>query len=217
VTDNASAGATPVVAGATPAQTPPPTDASPAAPAPPATGEPDVLGDPGKRALDAMKAERDAATRAAKAAEKELQTLREAALSETEKRDKRLAELEGKEADWQREKQDLVLHSSVERAAAKIGFVDVSDAYGLLDRTAITFEDDGSPKNIDKLLTDLAKAKPYLVGRGRPLGSADAGVIGNPPHEFLASQLNDRAFYQANQVAIMAAMRDGRIVDDNPK
>ena len=76
------AGATPAAGGATPPQTPPaasapaPTpQAQPAAvPAPDPSAPDDALGlgDAGKRALDAMKAERNAAIAASKAAEREL-------------------------------------------------------------------------------------------------------------------------------------------------
>lgn len=83
-----SAGATPAAAGATPAQTTPVSPAAgtaPAAPETPATGEPDGLGDAGKRAIDRMKAERDAAQTAAKAASDELAALKLASASDSEK------------------------------------------------------------------------------------------------------------------------------------
>jgi hypothetical protein len=60
-------------------------------PAPAPASEPSApddvagLGDAGKRALDAMKAERNAAIAAAKAAERELEQLKAASLSESEK------------------------------------------------------------------------------------------------------------------------------------
>src|SRR3954468_8968302 len=87
-----SAGATPAAEGATPPQTPPATPAPSTQPVPASTspGDPSAddalgLGDAGKRALDAMKAERNAAVTAAKAAERQLEELRAASLSETEK------------------------------------------------------------------------------------------------------------------------------------
>jgi len=75
------AGATPVEAGATPAQTAAPTNAAPE----PATGDPEALGDAGKRALDLMKSERDAAVKAAKAAEKERDELKSRTQTDQEK------------------------------------------------------------------------------------------------------------------------------------
>lgn len=66
-------------------QAPPQQEAPPAAAAPPATGDPDALGDAGKKALDAMKAERNAASSRAKALERELDQFRKASMSEAEK------------------------------------------------------------------------------------------------------------------------------------
>lgn len=89
------AGATPAVGGATPPQTPPaasapastpqPVPAPTPAPEPSAPDDVPGLGDAGKRALDAMKAERNAALAAAKAAERELEQLRTANQTESEK------------------------------------------------------------------------------------------------------------------------------------
>lgn len=51
---------------------------------PPATGD-DVLGDAGKQAIDRMKADKVAAERRSKALERELEQVRQATMSETEK------------------------------------------------------------------------------------------------------------------------------------
>jgi hypothetical protein len=51
----------------------------------PATGDTDALGDAGKKAIDAMKAERNAAASRAKALERELNQFRQASMSESEK------------------------------------------------------------------------------------------------------------------------------------
>lgn len=83
MTDNASVPATGIVAGAMPVQTSPAPPAAATPPDAPATG--DALGDPGKKALDAMKAERNAAVNAAKAAEAELEKLRLTTATDFEK------------------------------------------------------------------------------------------------------------------------------------
>ena len=117
------AGVTPAAGGATPPQTPPaasapaPTpQAQPAAiPAPDPSAPDDTLGlgDAGKRALDAMKAERNAAIAASKAAERELEELRTASLSETEKA---IATARKAGADEVTER----LHARVRRAEVKL-------------------------------------------------------------------------------------------------
>jgi hypothetical protein len=213
------AGAMPAAADATSAQSTT-TGAAGTPPAMGATPSPtdDPLGDAGKRALDAERSTARDAVKRADAAEKALKALQDAQLSESEKKDKRLVELEGKQAEWESERQGLVLRSAVTTEAGKLGFIDPTDAIGLIDRSAVEFAKDGTPQNVDILLTALAKAKPHLIGRGRPFGSADAGVGGTSGAPiFQASQLNDRTFYVAHQAEIMEAMRQGRIVDDNPK
>jgi len=117
------AGATPAAGGATPPQTPPvasapaPTPQAQPAPTPvPDPSAPDdllALGDAGKRALDAMKAERNAAIAASKAAERELEQLRSASLSENEKA---IAAARKAGADEVTER----LHARVRRAEVKL-------------------------------------------------------------------------------------------------
>lgn len=213
------AGAIPVAAGAIPAQSNPAPDAGQQ----PATGATDqdaedlkALGDPGKRALDLMKAARKAAEDRAKAAESELETLRTANLSESEKRDKRLSDLEREQADWSRERQDLLLRSAVQQQALRLGFTHPELALGVLDRSAIQFEASGEPKNLETLLTDLTKAYPELVGAVRPSGSADGGPRGSTAagRVYKASELNDRAFYEKNRADINQAYRENRILAD---
>ncbi len=63
---------------------PPSADPPPADPPKPATGE-DALGDAGKKALDAMKAERNEAQRQLKTMQRELEQLRQQQMSESEK------------------------------------------------------------------------------------------------------------------------------------
>jgi len=116
-------GATPAAGGATPPQTPP----AASAPAPTPQAQPAAipasdpsapddtlgLGDAGKRALDAMKAERNAALAASKAAERELEQLRTASLSENEKA---IAAARKAGADEVTER----LHARVRRAEVKL-------------------------------------------------------------------------------------------------
>ncbi|HEY8818400.1 MAG TPA: hypothetical protein VIM25_06235, partial [Candidatus Limnocylindrales bacterium] len=45
---------------------------------------------------------------------------------------------------------------------------------------AIEFDESGKPKNVDKLLTDLATEKTYLTGAARG-GSFDGGPRGKAP------------------------------------
>lgn len=206
------AGAMPAAGGATLPQTPPASEP----PAPPATGVADdgALGEAGKRALEAERAARRDAEARAKAAADELDKLKTAALSEDEKRQKRLADLERDQADWQRERQEFLLERAVERSAAKLGFADPADALGLLDRTALEFETDGRPRNVEQQLQALAKAKPYLLNQARPGASFDTGTAGRGSAGgaiYSLDQLRDTKFYEANRDDILLARKEGRI------
>ncbi|MHB8398437.1 MAG: phage scaffolding protein [Candidatus Limnocylindrales bacterium] len=221
-TETTSAGAMPAVAGATPAQSDPVqtgSTGSQTGATQPATGSTthpgdSTLGDPGKRAIDSERTARAEAEKRAKSAEDELKKLRDANLSDAEKRDKRLVELEREQLTWQRERQEITLSSSVERIASRLGFADPADALGLLDHSAIEFEDTGAPKNLDALLGALLKAKPYLAAASsRASGSYDQGVRGGPQGGaiFTTTQVGDRAFWNANKDEIMRAMAEGRV------
>jgi cell wall-associated NlpC family hydrolase len=179
---NTDTGATPAAADATSTQSAAATAAgSSDAASTSATDEAGTtLGDAGKRALDAMKAERDTATRDAKAAKQALTELQNASLTEAERRDKRLAALELERSDWERERQDMQTREAVTVTALRLGYADPADAYSLINRSAIEFDDTGKPRNVDKLLTDLIAAKPYLAGASRPGGSFDGGPRGVP-------------------------------------
>jgi hypothetical protein len=102
----------------------------------------------------------------------------DAKLPELERLQRRNAELEEAHTAHERERAEWQTQAAVTKAALRLGFQDPVDAYALLDRSGLDFDDSGAPKNVDKLLTELLKAKPYLGGAGRPSGSADGGVNG---------------------------------------
>ena len=147
------------------------------APTAPEKGEA-ALGDAGKKALDAMKAERKAARDEATAAKAE--------------RDALQAKLDGKEAEFKqtqakREAEQAALAKANDRirksevkAAAKGVLADPQDAYKFLDLDSFEVDDDG---NVDEdaivsALADLVKTKPYLAAQGgkRFQGTADGGA-----------------------------------------
>jgi hypothetical protein len=141
------------------------------------TGEA-ALGDAGKKALDAMKAERKAARDEAAAAKAE--------------RDALQAKLDGREAEFKAEQakreteraalekaNDRIRKSEV-KAAAKGVLADPQDAYKFLDLESFEVDDDGNVDEdaIAKALDDLVKSKPYLAAQGgrKFQGSADGGA-----------------------------------------
>ena len=57
--------------------------------------------------------------------------------------------------------------------SGKLNIVDPEAAFTLI-RDRIEYDDSGTPKNVDELLRDLVKAKPYLVKQVGPPPSATA-------------------------------------------
>lgn len=136
------------------------------------------LGDAGKKALDAMKAERKAA--------------RDEAVAAKAERDALQAKLDGKEAEFTAAQEraslekaaldkanDRILKSEV-KAAAKGVLADPQDAYKFLDLDSFEVDDDGNVDEdaIAKALEDLVTQKPYLGAQGgrKFQGTADGGA-----------------------------------------
>jgi len=170
-------------------------------PAPPADPPPDVLGDAGKRALDAERAARSSAERAARDAASERDALKtrldefeNANKSETERA---IAAARKEAADAARSEvttayeQRLLDAQLLARAAGKLA--DPSDATKLIDASALAKGDDGSvdDKTIDAAIADLVKHKPYLAAGAKPTGpgSPDGGARGDRPAQLRRDDL----------------------------
>lgn len=208
------AGATPVVPGATPGQTPPPASGAQAA-TPPATDGDAGLGDAGKRAIDAMKAERDAAQRAARAAERALEELRLAGASESEKA------IAKAKADGAAEVTGR-FHDQIRRSEVKVALSAAGISPSVLDLLAtapefatLTIGDDGSidPDAMKAAIAASKSVRPDLFAAPRAIGSADGGAGSGSRAKpiYTRDQLADSKFFAANQADIMLARREGRI------
>lgn len=138
-----------------------------------------------QRTIEQLRDELKAAKITAKEAEAlrtRLKAVDEEKLSETERLASRAQEATEKLSAAEQRAADLALQMSVERAARKLNFIDEDDAYRLIDRKAVEMDDDGDPKNVEKLLTDLAKAKPHLVkAEGDDGQQATNGARSVPP------------------------------------
>lgn len=99
-------------------------------------------------------------------------------LSEKEKLEKRLAELQKQHEGYRLQTQDRLVSAELRSQAAALGFADPSDAVKMLDRAALEFDEDGTPKNAADLLKELLKAKPYLAGKQQ--GGQTSGGPTNP-------------------------------------
>ncbi len=102
----------------------------------------------------------------------------EAKMTEQERLQKRLSELERAQADWERERQEIMLQRHIENVAAKLGIVDPEAAWKLIDLKEVDFDDDGKPKNIEALLKTLIQKKPYLANNFARSAGAGNGAGG---------------------------------------
>lgn len=147
--------------------------------APPATGG-EPLGDGGKAALDAERlARRDA--------EKQLRDagfvrqgdkwVNTAQMSEIEKRDARIKELETENAGATVREAERNLRVAAIEAATTLKFKNPGLAWRLLEPSEVKYEDNGTtPKNVEQLLKKIAEAEPYLVNAsGSDFGGGSRG------------------------------------------
>ena len=168
----------------------------------------EALGDPGKKALDTMKAERKAATDRAKAAEAERDALK--------------AQLEGREAEHaaaqekQRARDEALavankrILSAELRAAAKGKLADPSDAalYINLDEFEVSEDGEVDSDALASAIDDLLARTAHLAADSRRFdGAADQGAKGEPRQSQLsATDLETMSAAEVNQ-----ARRDGRL------
>jgi hypothetical protein len=108
----------------------------------------------------------------------------EAQLSELEKANRRVAELERERDDLLTRDQERKLHVASVDTAARLGFRSPELAVRLLDRAEVEFADDGSPKNIEPLLKAVLEREPYLAKAGAPgdFGGGNRGATPDTQH-----------------------------------
>lgn len=103
-----------------------------------------------------------------KAAADELAKIKESQLSETEKLQKELERVKAAAQQAETIAKETRVKSALIAAAAKLNFNDPADAYQLVNRAAIEFDDAGEPKNADALVKELAESRKYLIKSTNP-------------------------------------------------
>jgi len=191
---------------------------------PPATTEPpassgDTLGDAGKVALESERRARRDAENAVRKATAELETLRTANLSDTEKA-VAAARKEGERSGLRR----LVEAEARAQAAGKLANPQLASRLLDLDQFMPAEGEDVDGERIAEAIEQLVTAEPYLRVSAStppaappvptPTGTAPAGARGaGAPVSFTRSQLRDHQFYEANKEAILLAASEGRITE----
>ncbi len=117
-------------------------------------------------------------------AQRELDSLRKAQMSEAERikveRDEARAEAQAARAEAQAARDQMhqtLLQTRFEAEAMKSGCIDPEAAFSLADRGLLQMQD-GKPVGIGKALKALAESKPYLFQQQQPQRRASGG---NPP------------------------------------
>jgi len=134
-------------------------------------------------------------------------------LSEQEKLQKKLTELEREAAEKARALQERTTEYEVKLKAANLGIIDPEAAWRLLDVAAVEFDDDGKPKNIEPLLKELIKNKPYLA-QNTQYATTNPARSGVNQTTFTRSQLRDPKFFAEHRDEIMRAMQEGCVLED---
>lgn len=202
------ADATSAEAGATPVQTTPVSPAAdPIAATPPATGEPDALGEGGKKALEQERRDRKAADDRAKALQVELDTLKAASLSDSERA---IADAKKAGTAEATAKYEASIRRSEVRAALTAAGINgtVLDLAVRADEfSALTISDDGEVEGLEAAVSSFKATRADLFTRPVTPGTADGGAQGTK-----AGLTKDRiksmspAEYEANHAEVMAWM-----------
>ena len=171
------------------------------------------LGDAGKKALDAMKAKRNAAIREAKDLKAELDRIKAEAESASKPAEEQALDAARREATIEatRKANERILRSEL-RAAAKGKLADPSDAQLYIDLSTFEVGDDGEIDSdaLEDAIDELLARKPHLSSapRTRFDGNADQGVKGK---EATPSQLSESDLQSMSPEEVNAARRAGRL------
>jgi hypothetical protein len=110
----------------------------------------------------------------------DLRKVTDAQLSESERLQRRVTELEQERAESAARDRERAIRLAALEAAAKLGFRDPDLAVRLVDPTAVEVSDEGTPRNVERLLTDVLARSPYLARPGAP-ADFGGGVRGSAP------------------------------------
>lgn len=185
-------------------------------PAEPQVGEPKPALNLEQALRELEKVRREAAEHRVKhkEAQDKLTAFEQSQMSDLEKAQAKVAEYERQLSERARQEQERTVKYEVQLHAAKLGIVDPDAAVKLLDWAQLDFNEDGTPKNAEKLLKALIADKPYLAGTPASGSATNPARNNSQSGYFTDSQISamSPADYQKNRAAIFAAMKEGRIL-----
>lgn len=100
-----------------------------------------------------------------------------------------------------------LVDAEIKVLAKDAGFADVTDAVALIDRTSIQVDDQGNVTGAKEAVEALAKAKPHLLGEGKPdstpgsTGNVNRQAGGGDKKTEFASNLAKKRAEEAKQTA----------------
>jgi hypothetical protein len=172
----------PAAGGATPPQTPPAQPDPPTPPTPPATGDPDGLGDAGRRAIESERTARKEAEKAAKKATDELEALKLATLSDTEKAIAQAKKDGGAEVLTKVQAQIRRSETRAALTAANVNPALLDLAVKADEFATLTVDDDGEVTGLEAAVEAFTKSHPDAFKTAPvppPNGSSDGGNRGS--------------------------------------
>lgn len=114
---------------------------------------------------------RDARSEAAKY-RTQVREYEQAQLTEQERMQQRIADLEAENERLSHTARDTLVRSEVTSVASRLGVIDPEAAYRLIDVEQLSYDDDGNPTDVEAAVKELIQQRPYLA----PNGSGDAGA-----------------------------------------
>lgn len=162
-----------------------PTEPEPAEPEP---AEPEFDRDRAMALIEKLRAaekQGKADARALKDAKDKLAEYEAAQLTEQERKDKELADLQGQQFERERAVQEARLEAAFYKHAAKPDYAvaDPDVAYAMLDRDQVEYDDNGAPSNLADLIPALLEAHPILKATGgRTITPPPAGINAGAGH-----------------------------------
>lgn len=102
-------------------------------------------------------------------------------LSDTEKQtlaqkkiEQQLVEFQSQNGTLLKQLQEARVTNEVLKQSSKLNVIDIDAASKLLDASRIEYDESGSPTNVDTLLKELVKARPWLAGKAQTQTSGGA-------------------------------------------
>ena len=123
----------------------------------------------------------------------ELDELKQAALSETERLTSRAQEAERKANDADERIATAMIASDVKVKATQMGIVDPDAAYLLIDRAKLSYDATDGVTGVDLALTQLLEDKPYLKGQPSRAPNLNSETGQPPPVLRLSSDQQEAA------------------------